>query len=248
MSVVEFQTMPPLSSEEYQNLEASILEQGIQVPVIVDERGVVIDGHHRERIASEHGLHVPVEVREGMTDAQKIALSISLNVNRRQLTREQRREIIAASLKAEPAASNSEHARRTGASDKTVQALRTDLERRSEIPNVEQRTDSLGRQQPAARPTVKHSETTTTKDEWTADAETGEVIDEPPAPAPAAPSKPRRGSLVEDAWTARRELVITLGRLQAIRADDRFTKNKADIQDALRPVVGLANEVLPDFA
>lgn len=68
------------------------------------------------------------------------------------VTRAERRQVVAASLLAEPEASNVEHARRTGASDKTVQVVREEMAGRSEIPNVAERTDSLGRQQPATKP------------------------------------------------------------------------------------------------
>lgn len=54
---------------------------------------------------------------------------------RRHLSREQKRELIAESLRADPGLSNREHARRTGASDKTVQAVRADAEANAEIPH-----------------------------------------------------------------------------------------------------------------
>lgn len=50
--------------------------------------------------------------------------------------------------------SNSEIARRCGVTDKTVASVRAELVGRSEIPNVDTRTDSAGRQQPAAKTTA----------------------------------------------------------------------------------------------
>ena len=47
---------------------------------------------------------------------------------RRHLNREQRRALIAESLKADPQLSNREHARRTGTSDKTAGDVRSGLE------------------------------------------------------------------------------------------------------------------------
>lgn len=47
--------------------------------------------------------------------------------------------------------SNSEIARRCGVTDKTVAAVRAELVGRSEIPNVDTRTDTAGRQQPATK-------------------------------------------------------------------------------------------------
>ena len=143
---VEYQTMPPLAADELEALERSILAHGIQVPVIVDERGVLIDGHHRKKIADRHGIEVPTRVRAGLSEADKVALSISLNIDRRQLSREQRREIIARSLKADPVASNREHARRTGADDKTVADERRKLESSAELPQLDKTRGADGRE------------------------------------------------------------------------------------------------------
>lgn len=173
-----YQTMPPLAQEDADALERSIRTHGIQTPIIVDEQGNIIDGHHRREIAERCGLSLPVEVRRGLDESTKVALSISLNVDRRQLTREQKREIIAASLRAEPEASNREHARRVGVSDNTVGAVRSDLEERAQIAHVDERTDSLGRQQPASKPVIniKTKETHSTETTETFDAETGEQV------------------------------------------------------------------------
>jgi ParB-like chromosome segregation protein Spo0J len=174
-----YQTMPPLAQDDADALERSIRTHGIQTPIIVDEQGNIIDGHHRREIATRCGLPLPVEVRRDLDESTKIALSISLNVDRRQLTREQKREIIAASIKAEPTASNREHARRTGADDKTVGTIRDDLAARAEIPHVSERTDSLGRQQPASKPVVSIKHKTTEETTETFDAETGEAVESP---------------------------------------------------------------------
>jgi hypothetical protein len=79
------------------------------------------------------------------------ALALSYNVHRRHLTAEQKRAIIAALLKTKPDASNLAIAKQVKADDKTVAKVRTDLERRSEIPNVKTRVDTKGRKQPAKK-------------------------------------------------------------------------------------------------
>src|SRR5215471_17671304 len=87
--------------------------------------------------------------------------SSSANIHRRHLTAEQKREIIAELLKANPQRSNNATAKIAKVDDKTVGAVRADLERRSEIPNVSTRTDTRGRKQPAQKKTApakpKHS-------------------------------------------------------------------------------------------
>jgi hypothetical protein len=80
------------------------------------------------------------------------AFVISANIHRRHLTGEQKREIVAALLKANPERSNNATAKIAKVDDKTVGAVRAELERRSEIPNVSSRTDSKGRKQPARKP------------------------------------------------------------------------------------------------
>jgi hypothetical protein len=77
---------------------------------------------------------------------------LSANVHRRHLTREQKRELIAKVLAADPSKSNREIAQRTKADDKTVASVRREKEGRAEIPHAETRTDSLGRSQPATKP------------------------------------------------------------------------------------------------
>jgi hypothetical protein len=61
------------------------------------------------------------------------------------------------------------------------------------------------------------------------------------------PPKDRRRSLVDDAYRANTDLWKAVERIRAIRTDDRFTRNKADVLAALQPSVGLALEVLSDL-
>jgi ParB-like chromosome segregation protein Spo0J len=140
---VLFQALPPLSPEEYHDLEQDILANGILVPIIVDEHGVVIDGHHRQKIAKDHNLPpCPSVKKTGFTDTEKRSMALSLNINRRHLTREQRRALVAESLKADPQLSDREHGRRTGVSDKTATKVRCELEESAEIPHFSGSSDS----------------------------------------------------------------------------------------------------------
>lgn len=203
MTAVLFQNMPPLSREEYEALETSIREHGIQVPIVVDENRVVIDGHHRQKIAQDLGIECPKRVVFDKTDAEKRTLALSLNLDRRHLSREQRRELIAESIKADPQLSNRQHAERTGVDHKTVGSVRTGLEESGEIPHFEKRLDPrTGKlSQPASRPRPSESELMAGA-EWTpepaptiatregviiaeqhhVDARTGEILDDGPGP------------------------------------------------------------------
>ena len=52
----EFQSLiPPLSDDEYQRLEKSIVSEGVREPIIT-WNGTIIDGHNRYRICEEHGI------------------------------------------------------------------------------------------------------------------------------------------------------------------------------------------------
>lgn len=69
----EFQSLiPPLSDDEYERLEKSILAEGVRNP-IVTWNGTIIDGHNRYRICDEHGIECPHVEREFESrDAAKI--------------------------------------------------------------------------------------------------------------------------------------------------------------------------------
>lgn len=236
---IEFQVMPPLSMEEYNSLHDSIEQSGIQVPIVVDETGTVIDGHHRKKIAAELGVECPRSTKAGLDATAKRTLALSLNLDRRHLNREQRRELIAASVKADPQLSDNTHAKRTGASDKTVTTVRRELEESSEIPNFERRQDP--RTGNLSQPIAKVTDTTKTETYF--DAETGEV-GTGDIEAPREPAKPRRRPITEQAHDAGWELRKSVERIQRIQDDDRYTKNEAEIIASLRPHLDFAQEVL----
>lgn len=243
MSVpVLFQNMPPLSPEEYSELEASIREHGIQVPIIVDESGVVVDGHHRQKIAEHLGIDCPKRVLSSKSDSEKRTLALSLNVHRRHLNREQKRALIAESLKADPQLPDNTHAKRTGASWATVNAVRSDLEKSSQIENFSERIDPRtgNASQPATRRTTEiHSgagfvnpgeeiELTSTT---TVDLDTGDVIEERPYahPEPAAPPKPRAEPITRQFTSAISDLNRVLDRLHRVSNDNNFAPNKTQV-------------------
>jgi hypothetical protein len=88
---------------------------------------------------------------QGIGGLDPYALALSFNINRRHLNAEQKRDLIEKVVKAKPNASNLAIAKQVKADDKTVAKVRRDLEARSEIPNVETRTDTKGREQPAKK-------------------------------------------------------------------------------------------------
>lgn len=128
MSDAPYQLLPPLTTEEYAALREDIATNGIRVPIDVDETGRVLDGHHRQAIASELGVGCPTRIVAGLTEDQKRAHALAVNLQRRILTREQRRGLIATELERDPDRSDRAIGRLVGVDHKTVGAMRRDLE------------------------------------------------------------------------------------------------------------------------
>jgi ParB-like chromosome segregation protein Spo0J len=85
----------PLTPAENAALEASILERGIIVPLLVDEGGELLDGHHRFEICQRLGrTDYQVTVRPGLSEEEKVALVVSVNADRRHLSPADRDEAI----------------------------------------------------------------------------------------------------------------------------------------------------------
>jgi hypothetical protein len=79
----------------------------------------------------------------------------SANLHRRHLTAEQKRELIAKLIEAEPSKSDRQIAGTVKASHHTVGAVRAEMEGRGQVAHVETRTDTKGRKQPARKTTTK---------------------------------------------------------------------------------------------
>lgn len=82
--------LPPLSDEEFAALKASIMAQGVLNPVLVDEEGNVLDGHHRLKFDP----NAPTKVVPGLTtEAEKMAFVFQSNNGRRNLSPIQRKSL-----------------------------------------------------------------------------------------------------------------------------------------------------------
>jgi phage N-6-adenine-methyltransferase len=129
-----YQFLPPLADDDFAELQADIAENGVQVPIVEDDQGNVIDGHHRIRACRELGItEWPVTVLGGLDEAAKRMTALRLNLHRRNLTREQRRELIAAAITEAPEKSDRAHAADLGVSHHTVAGVRATLEEDTEV-------------------------------------------------------------------------------------------------------------------
>ena len=136
-SAPPFQLLPELPTWEFASLKESIRQHGVIVPVIKDETGTIIDGHHRERASQELGVkNVPTITLAGLTGEQKRDHALVLNLVRRKITRKQLRAIVATELRRTPDISNRWLAEMVGTTDKTVESVRRELLERAEIPQV----------------------------------------------------------------------------------------------------------------
>lgn len=85
----------PLNETEYDELRESIRQHGQLSPIVVDDAGMVIDGRHRQQICDELGLAPVVTTIPWNTSGDdKIAMALSLNTARRQVSIEERDQIM----------------------------------------------------------------------------------------------------------------------------------------------------------
>lgn len=95
MTDAPYQLLPDLTDDEYQALKDNIATFGVLHPVVVDEDGNIIDGHHRVRACDELGIDYPKTILPGLTEQQKLEQSLSFNLARRHLTPEQKQALVA---------------------------------------------------------------------------------------------------------------------------------------------------------
>jgi len=158
VSAERWQLLPDLGAEEFAALKASIAESGVLIPVTYEaETNEVVDGHQRLRAVAELRAEGTIvsepmkQLRHFGSDEERIAFVITSNVQRRKLTGAQRRDLVGEALRRLPSLSDRRLALMSGVDGKTVAAVRNELEGRAEIPHVETRADTLGRQQPTRR-------------------------------------------------------------------------------------------------
>jgi site-specific DNA-methyltransferase (adenine-specific) len=133
MTATPYQVMPPLADAEYDALKASIAAGYDPArPIVVDENGAILDGHHRQQACAELGITPPTITLPGLTEDQKHDYAMRANLAQRHLNQEQKRELIRAELNRNPDRSDREIGRLCGVDHKTVGAVR-----RGEIPHPE---------------------------------------------------------------------------------------------------------------
>jgi DNA methylase/ParB-like nuclease domain len=85
--------VPQISQSEYDSLKTSIKEDGLYVPIILNQYGIILDGHHRYRACQQLGIEPRTMEREFENTLLEKKFIIEINRNRRHLTPFQRIEL-----------------------------------------------------------------------------------------------------------------------------------------------------------
>ena len=141
---------PLMEGDEFNELVKDIRRNGLKQNIIVHE-GKILDGRNRYRACLEAGVDPHDLHLAPYRGDDPIAFVISMNVHRRHLTLEQKRELVANLLKADPGRSNNATAKIAKVSDHTVAKVRTKLESTSHIAKLTKTTGADGKARPAKK-------------------------------------------------------------------------------------------------
>jgi hypothetical protein len=152
-----------MTPDELKVLGEDIIKNGLCERVAVidgpDGKPVLIDGRNRldamELVGQQFTLEVVamrLRCQEHSQDFDPYAYVTSINLHRRHLTAEQKRDLIAKLIKATPEKSNRQIAETVKVSPTTVGTVRAELEATGDVSKLDTRTDSQGREQPARKP------------------------------------------------------------------------------------------------
>ena len=140
---------PLLQGDEFKEFVADIKEHGLRDPITLYQNQI-LEGRNRYRACLRTKIEPRFEPFEG-DDAAALAFVISKNIHRRHLKAKEKREAIAALLKADPSKSDRQIAGMIKASPTVVGKVRAEKEATGDVSIVDTRTDTKGRKQPAKK-------------------------------------------------------------------------------------------------
>lgn len=119
----------PLSDEEYEDLKFSIEQYGVKAPIVISAPAEgnwrLLDGKHRWTASEELGkTEIPAVFLDDLSEQEEHDLAIMLNVARRHLTADKKRDIVRSELKRDWNRSDRWIGRVSGVDGKTVAAIR----------------------------------------------------------------------------------------------------------------------------
>jgi hypothetical protein len=219
--------IPEATDAEKRRLAGDLDRHGQHMPVVLVRvaggQPQLLDGRTRldllEGLANEvvdasGAVLVPCDIIDVADDAEAEAMSMSLNVHRRQIKPEEMRKLVAALIKAAPEKSDRQIAQTAKRSPTFVGKVRAKMEAAGEVSTVDTRTDAKGVKQPARKPPTKKKTT-------------------------ASPAKPKRSASQD-----RRELEARqahIDELEAAREHDQGLAEKLRLAEM--KIVGLESEV-----
>jgi hypothetical protein len=167
---------PLMQGEEFDALVADINANGLRER-IDKYRGKIVDGRNRYRALLQLGIDPSADEKKYFRnviyrhpmgggfapcdDASVLAYVVSKNIHRRHLTADQKRDLIAKLIKAEPTKSNRQIGKQVVASHPHVAKVRAEMEKTSDVETVTTSVDTKGRKQPAKRPRANKVESET---------------------------------------------------------------------------------------
>jgi ParB-like chromosome segregation protein Spo0J len=160
---------PLMEGEEFDALVADIKANGLREKIDLYQ-GKIVDGRNRYRALRQLGIDPDDRYfRKAIytnsigsngpynNDDKVTAYVISKNIHRRHLTAEQKRELIAKLVKAQPEKSNRQIAKVAKASPTFVGKIRAEKEATGDVSTVDTRIDTKGRKQPAKKTRARRS-------------------------------------------------------------------------------------------
>jgi hypothetical protein len=143
--------LPKLPYDQFMALRDNIAVNGVLVPILTDGgRPVcrIIDGNYRRAIADELGYDCPEMVQAGLTEEEMRTLARALNLARRQLTAEQKRQLISDQLLETPGRSNRWVGKQLGVSHPTVASVRAEMETTGKVFQFDRTLGADGKYRP----------------------------------------------------------------------------------------------------
>ena len=173
--------IPRFKRDDYEQLKADIAKNGVLVPVVVTEDGVVLDGRHRLQACKELGRECPQITVQ--SEADVYAVILGLNIYRRHLSPEQvvaffknlqlkapelaKKIVDVDALKAEAKAARNGVLKRGDARGARVTPTGKTAERQAKAlgvsPATVKRVERVAKQAPEALPKIAKGETSTQK-------------------------------------------------------------------------------------
>lgn len=166
-------------------LRASIRRFGVIVPVVKDQHGRIVDGHHRSRIAGELGVDFAVQQVTVASEDEAREIARTLNSDRRHLTEEQRRPVVT-----ELRQQGHSYRAIAGALGTSLGTVQRDLATVSPDTVPDRITGLDGKSRPATRPVTPEAD----------DVSTTDAIDDVPLwdePTPAPADMPARQEIAD---------------------------------------------------